>query len=197
MFEHFLSIAKRAPELAEVAPRYPGAPWTVAPEAIRRLQLSVLIFSRQEKTRHHIQDSEISLLLTLQLYEARIQDLVHVLQSAPVSGPHTRVASYCPIKIRSGPVWILLFLVPVELPSYWLYGRNVTDLPRHMDTLSTWRSRVQDSFRRILFSPRFFRLVPVPGSIPGTGILPPIQYSREWGCNWSTIDSRSKLPEEI
>jgi hypothetical protein len=30
-------------------------------EAVRRLQLSVLTLSRQEKTRHHIQDSEKSL----------------------------------------------------------------------------------------------------------------------------------------
>ena len=40
-------------------------------------------------------------------------------------------------------------------------------------------------------------LVPVPGSIPGAGILPPIQYPREPGCNWSTIGSCSKLIEEI
>ena len=51
------------------------------------------------------------------------------LQSAHASGPHTRVASHCPIKIRSGPVRILLFLVPVELPSYWLLVHNWTDLP--------------------------------------------------------------------
>jgi hypothetical protein len=52
------------------------------------------------------------------------------LQSAHASGPHTRVASHCPIKIRSGPVRILLFLVPVELPSYWLFVHNWTDLPQ-------------------------------------------------------------------
>jgi hypothetical protein len=31
---------------------------------------------------------------------------------------------------------------------------------RHMDTLSTRRSRVEDSFRRILFSPRYFSYGP-------------------------------------
>ena len=40
-------------------------------------------------------------------------------------------------------------------------------------------------------------LVPVPGSIPGAGTLPPIQYPRERGCNWSTIGSCSRLIEEI
>ena len=47
-----------------------------------------------------------------------------------VSGPCTRVVSHCHIKNRSGPVRILLFLVPVEVPSYCLFVRNWTDLPQ-------------------------------------------------------------------
>jgi hypothetical protein len=64
------------------------------------------------------------------LYSPLIWSGISKLQSAPVSGPHTRVASHCPIKIRSGSVRILLFLVHVELPSYWLSVHNWTDLPQ-------------------------------------------------------------------
>jgi hypothetical protein len=63
------------------------------------------------------------------------------LQSTLVSGPHTRVASDCPIKIKSGPVRILLFLVPVELPSYWLSVHNWTDLPHERPPGAFWGMR--------------------------------------------------------
>jgi hypothetical protein len=107
------------------------------------------------------------------------------LQSAPVSGPHTRVASHCPIKIRSGSVRILLFLVPVELPSYWLLVHNWTDLPHDRPLRARSESQRKWAFAvfwardasRCVTSVRTgneyimpYR-VPMPYPVPGTDLM--------------------------